>query len=350
MVKVLFWFSFILLAIPGLSQDTPDRAQILLQDHFEASATAEITEFRISKKKSIKIPSRWIQLSWNDELEQWVMEKYCDAYSASIVLSGKVIETRTGDGGGGICEILSVSATSRTSEDATIVFRVSDLISPDQAFEISIKPGEGYMSEWTWPYKTETYVDERYENHFGIVSEDCEEYYKEYSQLEESGVERLLYDMFGVIFHETPMTSFETSFGNCEWDYSKEIILECVVDNLVWQDINEDGLVDALLLNDDFPVPNDWAQTLGFEWSLSYQEWFNLLLQQGMEILVSHEPMSYLHSDEFGERMVFAAHFTAFDPSAQMAMEFYFDFGNKNSEGHDEQAPNTLYTIYFRKS
>ena len=88
----------------------------------------------------------------------------------------------------------------------------------------------------------------------------------------------------------------------------------------------------------------DKWKTIGFDWSLSYDEWVSLLQGLGFNVKVTKSPTI----EDYQGRNCLGAEFEATSGDGKYILDLKFAFGNEHGEGCSTTSKNSLYSIRLR--
>ena len=153
----------------------------------------------------------------------------------------------------------------------------------------------------------------------------------------------LLCPIEGVVFGETKTSDMpRLGYKECFNEYTKKYYWR--LSGLNVYDDNGDQYVDYILISNHSRLSSKLID-LGFDFGLSYNQCMSLLRRLGFTIVVKKEPHTVFHAGRNTLEAVLKA--TSLD--GQIAIEFDFEFGNKNGEGYSVDSRNSLdfMNIYY---
>ena len=111
------------------------------------------------------------------------------------------------------------------------------------------------------------------------------------------------------------------------------------INDIEFYDRYSDSIFEGLYMSVRY-MPDRWRD-LGFDPSLSYDEWTALLKELGFHIWVRKSPKV----EKDGKRKTLVGEFTATAPDGTFSMTFYFKWGNRNGEGYRTDSKNSLNSM-----
>ena len=145
----------------------------------------------------------------------------------------------------------------------------------------------------------------------------------------------------GILFPEYGITLGKTTIPDLSEKYpcnntKNKCFTICQVESLRFWDQSCDSIVDNVLISRSNDMSTGWQQNMGFDWSISYSEWIELLKKLGYEVDILEKP--YIKKQK-GEKYL-RARLEAFSENTRVRL--FFDNGN---EGISVNSKNTLDSI-----
>jgi hypothetical protein len=157
-----------------------------------------------------------------------------------------------------------------------------------------------------------------------------------FAHLKSQNNNRSLFPLYGITPTVTTISEAIRLGAIKDNDYS-------VVDkeDISFIDINNDGIIDGIVFNNSDNMPKLWSDVFGFSWSLSYNEWLNLLKSLNFNIKVLNEPTIKIFDGQYR----LSALISATSSTKKTEMNLVFDYGNYKNEGYSTTSANSLYKI-----
>lgn len=160
-------------------------------------------------------------------------------------------------------------------------------------------------------------------------------------------------NQYYVSSHSNIFTTYGTTLGVTNYDMARELGYEviqykdgcshyCDVKGLTYWDHNCDGIFEDIYftrsaVESSHLMPPSWKEKMGFDWSLSYNEWIETLKRLGYKIEITEKPSL----KKFLGHKCFSAELYA----TKEMIKIKFDFSYSYEYGNDENSRSTLFSI-----